>query len=85
MRVQWSRRATLDLQRIAEYLREQSPAREEAATSQLIASSQQLATRPRQRLRREGLAEVGEIRTLLVGKNYRLVYEIISKEKFIVL
>ena len=85
MRVQWSRRATTDLQQLAEFLREQSTEREAAITTQLITSSQQLAAQPRLGQRREVPEETGEIRTLLVSKTYRLVYEIIDEERVIIL
>lgn len=75
--VRWSRVATADLVRIAEFLRETNPATESKMISQLIDKASQLEVNSRLgQVWHHAPESTAEIRTLLVGRKYRLVYEV---------
>jgi plasmid stabilization system protein ParE len=72
----WSATATGDLQRIAEYIRDTYPAQEHRTISTIINKANFLTQHPRLGQRRETDEMGTELRTLLVSKRYRVLYEV---------
>lgn len=84
--VRWSRVATTNLVELAEFLRENSRASENKTISSLIEKANQLESNPQMgQIWPHAPESPAEIRTLLVGKNYRLVYEVVSPTQVVIL
>ncbi len=75
-RITWTPTALNDLQRIAEFIRQVRPAREQAIIGLLITKSEQLEAFPRSGQDKEVHADGTETRTLRVGKYHRLKYAV---------
>jgi len=74
--LKWNATALDDLQRIAEFIREHAFAKEQATISALVERTNQLRSQPRSGQKRETLSNGTEIRSLLIGKHYRLLYAV---------
>ncbi|WP_375419315.1 type II toxin-antitoxin system RelE/ParE family toxin [uncultured Hymenobacter sp.] len=84
--VRWSRVAANNLAEIAEFLRETSATAETQTISLLLEKANQLETNPQSgQLWVHAPERQAEIRTLLVGKKYRLVYEVVSPTQVLIL
>ncbi len=81
-RPKWTSTAADDLQRIAEFIREFRPASEQAIVGSLVEKTNNLLLdHPRIGQQREVKADGTELRSLLVGKHYRIVYEVSLADK----
>lgn len=76
MSFKWSQTAVDDLQRIAEFIRAFNPALEQKIVTFIIDRATILRQYPRLGQRREIRAAGTELRALLAGKPYRIVYEV---------
>jgi len=74
--LKWSATVSDDLQRIAEYIREYNPAKEQETVGFIIDKTNILLQYPRVGQRRETAANGTELRTLLVSKRYRVLYDV---------
>ena len=74
--LKWSATASDDLQRIAEYIREYNPAKEQETVGFIIDKTTILFQYPRVGQRREIAVDGTELRTLLVSKLYRVLYDV---------
>lgn len=74
--LKWSATASDDLQRIAEYIREYNLAKEQETVGFIIDKTNILLQYPRVGQRREIAANGTELRTLLVSKRYRVLYDV---------
>lgn len=84
--VRWSRVATTNLAEIAEFLRGTNSATEKQTISLLIVKANQLETNPQMgQIWPHAPASPAEIRTLLVGRKHRLVYEVVSPTQVVIL
>lgn len=72
----WTMGAADDLQRIAEFIREYSPATEQAVIGRIVDRADILQQHPRLGLWRELLEEGTELRSLLATPRYRVIYEV---------
>ena len=75
-RLKWTPTAVADLQRIAEFIREHNPAREQRIIALIIDRTGQVEMHPRSDQQREIRDDGTEIRSLLVSKHYRVKYAV---------
>lgn len=81
----WTVGAADDLQRIAEFIRGYSPATEQAVVGRIVERADMLHQYPRLGSRREVLEEGVELRSLLVGPRYRVIYEVDLDDNVLIL
>ncbi len=72
----WSQTVAADLQRIAEFIRDFNPRLEQETVSAIIERATALRQYPRIGQRREVYENGTELRALLAGKRYRVIYEV---------
>lgn len=82
----WTPLALDDLQHIAEYLRDTNPAKEQGIIGNIVDRADQLENNPYSGQKSSQLSTAQEkLRTLLVGKHLRLVYEVEPNEDVTIL
>jgi len=82
----WTPLALDDLQHIAEYLRETNPAKEQQIIGNIVDKADQLENNPYSGQKSSQLSTAQEkLRTLLVDKHLRLVYEVEPNEDVTIL
>ena len=81
----WNPTALADIQRIAEFIREHRPGKEQAIIGALIDRARQLETQPRSGQMRTSQPDGTEIRSLLVGKYHRLKYAVAPNDDVTIL
>lgn len=84
--VTWNRLALDDLQRIAEYIRETNPLKEQQFLGDIIKKAEQLAQQPRSGQQVANLSTAtSEVRTLLVTRSLRLLYQVTPADDVFIL
>ena len=81
----WSESAATDLQRIAEFIREFNPELEQRIIGAIIERATILRRFPRLGTRREVDENGTELRTLLAGSRYRLIYQVTVANEVVIL
>lgn len=84
-RVTWSRRATADLQRLAEFTRQYSPAKETELVTKLVNATEQLEQFPHSAPQYRLLPDGSPSRSLVVGKHHRLIYGVDAQDNVTIL
>ena len=84
-RLIWNPTAIDDLQRVAEYVREHTPLKEQSIIGNIVTRANQLENFPYSGQKSEELSVGREVRTLLVTKHYRILYEMKANDDVTIL